>query len=164
VDLSDDVIVLRPPEAADVDAIVAACSDEDIVRYVPLIPVPYERADAERWIDRAEHAWTDGSAYPFVIADAATGRLLGAIELRPDRGDIGYWIAAEARGGGAATHALGLILACHSDRPVWLTTHPENAASQRVAEKAGFRRIGLVPHEPAFRDGTTEAVRFELIY
>ena len=162
MELRDDDILLRRPDAADVDAIVAACSDEEIVRYIPLMPVPYERADAEWWIDRAEQAWLDGSACPFVIVDADTGGLLGAIEVRPERGDIGYWMAPPARGRGLCTRALRLILDWHTERPVWLTTHPDNAASQRVAEKAGFRRVGLVPHDPPFRDGTAEAVRFEL--
>ena len=162
MELRDDDILLRRPDAADVDAIVAACSDEEIVRYIPLMPVPYERADAEWWIDRAEQAWADGSACPFVIVDADAGGLLGAIEVRPGRGDIGYWMAPAARGGGLCTRALRLILEWHTERPVWLTTHPDNAASQRVAEKAGFRRVGLVSHDPPFRDGTAEAVRFEL--
>jgi RimJ/RimL family protein N-acetyltransferase len=162
VELRDDDILLRRPEASDVDAIAAACSDEEIVRYIPLIPVPYERADAEWWIGRAYEAWTDGSACPFVIVEVRTGRLLGAIEVRPQRGDIGYWIAPTARGRGVCTRALRLVLDWRTERPLWLMTHPENAASQRVAEKAGFRRVGLVPHDPPFRDGTTEAIRFEL--
>jgi hypothetical protein len=31
-----------------------------------------------------------------------------------------------------------------------------------LAEKAGFRRTGTIPQDPPFRDGTAEAVRFEL--
>ena len=41
-------------------------------------------------------------------------------------------------------------------------THPDNAASQRVAAKGGFRRIGIAEHLPAFRDGLAEAVLFQL--
>ena len=162
MELRGDGILLRRPEAADVDAIVAACSDEEIVRYIPLMPVPYERADAEWWIDHADEAWADGSAYPFVIVDADTGRLLGAIEVRPEKGDLGYWLARSARGRGVCTRALRLILEWHMERPLWLSTHPENSASQRVAERAGFRRVGLISHDPPFRDGTTQAVRYEL--
>ena len=35
-----------------------------------------------------------------------------------------------------------------------LRAHPENKASQRVAEKAGFVQLGVFPHDPPFRDGT----------
>ena len=47
-------------------------------------------------------------------------------------------------------------------RPLRLTTHPDNRASQRVAEKAGFKRIGSTADHPAFRDGTRTAALFEL--
>jgi RimJ/RimL family protein N-acetyltransferase len=44
----------------------------------------------------------------------------------------------------------------------FLTTHPENVPSQRVAENAGFRRVGEVDEPRGFRDGSTRAVLFEL--
>lgn len=47
-------------------------------------------------------------------------------------------------------------------RRLELTTHPENGASQRVAEKAGFRRVGVREHDLAFGDGRRESVVFEL--
>jgi RimJ/RimL family protein N-acetyltransferase len=43
-----------------------------------------------------------------------------------------------------------------------LWTHPENLASQAVAERAGFVRVGLGEHTPPFRDGTTTGVEFQL--
>ena len=147
---------------ADVDAIVAEFTDPEIPRFIPLVPRPYAREDAEWWVDRCANAWRDGSAYPFVIEDAGTGELLGAIEVRPESGSIGYWIAARARNRGLATRALRLLCEWRTERPLWLMTHPDNTASQRVAEKAGFRRVGLRPHEPHFRDGVTEAVMFQL--
>jgi RimJ/RimL family protein N-acetyltransferase len=162
VELRGDDFLLRPPSIEDVDAIVAELRDEEIVRFIPLIPSPYERKDAEGWIDHAREAWADGSACPFVIVDRGSGQLLGAIEIRPLRGDIGYWIAARARGRGLATGALRLICEWRTERPLWLMTHPDNLASQRVAEKAGFQRTGMADHLPAFRDGLAEAVRFEL--
>jgi RimJ/RimL family protein N-acetyltransferase len=97
-----------------------------------------------------------------VIVDAGSDRLLGAIEFRPADGTIGYWVAAGARGRGVATRALRLVCDWRSERPLRLMTHPDNVASQRVAEKAGFRRVGRTEHRPAFRDGLTEAVLFEL--
>jgi RimJ/RimL family protein N-acetyltransferase len=162
VELRGDDFLLRPPAIEDTDAIVAELGDEDILRFIPLIPSPYERSDAKWWINRCHEAWTDGSACPFVIVDAGSGELLGAIEIRPDRGDIGYWIAARARGRGLATRALRLVCEWRAERPLWLMTHPDNVASQRVAEKAGFQRTGLTEHLPAFRDGLAEAVRFQL--
>jgi RimJ/RimL family protein N-acetyltransferase len=162
VELRDGDLLLRRPNYGDVDAIVEACADEEIVRFIPLMPSPYGRSDAEWWIDRADEVWRDGSACPFAIVDAGSGAFLGAIEVRPGRGDIGYWIAAAARGRGVATRAVRLVCEWRQERPLWLMTHPDNVASQRVAEKAGFRCVGMAEHLPAFRDGRAEAVRFEL--
>jgi RimJ/RimL family protein N-acetyltransferase len=162
VELRADDLLLRPPRAGDIDAITAACSDEEMARFIPQLPSPYARSDAERWVARSEQVWRNGEACPFVIVDANSGELLGAIEIRPEDRAIGYWVAAPARGRGVATRALELVCDWHSARPLSLLTHPENVASQRVAEKAGFRRVGTREHRPAFRNGVSEAVVFRL--
>jgi predicted metal-dependent phosphoesterase TrpH len=74
-------------------------------------------------------------------------------------------VAREARGSGIATEAVRAAVAwAHEQgiRTLTLTAHPENVASLRVAEKAGFVRVGLVQHDPPFRDGTAVAEGFEL--
>ncbi len=46
-----------------------------------------------------------------------------------------------------------------------LTTHPENVASQRVAEKAGFVREGVLRSHMAYRDGRRrDSVLFSLLH
>ena len=78
------------------------------------------------------------------MTDAASARLAGSITLRDVdlNGQIGYWVARAARGRGVATRALILVSRWALDElgypRVQLLTHPENRASQRVAEKAGF--------------------------
>jgi RimJ/RimL family protein N-acetyltransferase len=160
--LRGDDIVLRPFVSTDVASLVDALADEEIARWIPLIPVPYTPSDADSWLERCREVWQRSESYPFAIVGSETGELLGSIEAHADNGTIGYWVAAHRRGRGIATQALKLICEWNRRRPLWLTTHPDNVASQRVAEKAGFRRVGMRPHEPAFRDGTTEAVLFEL--
>jgi RimJ/RimL family protein N-acetyltransferase len=162
VELHGDDLLLRPPVADDVDAITAACSDEEMARFLPMLPSPYARSDAEWWVARCEQAWRDSEACPYVIVDANFGELLGAIEIRLGERTIGYWVAAPVRGRGVATRALELICSWYAERPLSLMTHPDNVASQRVAEKAGFRRVGTQEHRPAFRDGVSEAVVFRL--
>ena len=161
MELRDGDLLLRPYVAADLDALVDALADDEIVRFIPLVPVPYTRADAEAWFERCDAMWATGDSCPFGIFGETTGELLGAIEIRHG-GTVGYWIAAGVRGRGIATQAVGMVCDWSTDRPLQLMTHPDNAASQRVAEKAGFRRIGMAPHLPAFRDGLAEAVLFQL--
>jgi RimJ/RimL family protein N-acetyltransferase len=103
------------------------------------------------------------------VRDPGRGRdeLLGVVTVNlVEEGTVGYWLAPAARGRGVMTRAVRLAVdwarAEHGIRVLRLTTHPHNLASQRVAERVGFRRIGTTPHHPAFRDGTEEAVLFEL--
>ena len=71
-------------------------------------------------------------------------------------GAVGYWLLPEARRQGFATRAVRLIcdwafrdLAVPGLR---LLTEPDNLASQRVAERTGFRRTGSLPSN-AEKDG-----------
>ncbi len=74
---------------------------------------------------------------------------MGTIELHlsaADRGsaEVGYWLRPQARGHGAATIALRLVSrwACEKlgIERLNLTTAPQNTASQRVADRAGFTK------------------------
>jgi RimJ/RimL family protein N-acetyltransferase len=44
-----------------------------------------------------------------------------------------------------------------------LTTHPGNIASQRVAEKAGFVREGVLRSHIRFREGRRDSVLVSLL-
>ena len=161
MELRDGDLLLRPYVAADTDALVDALNDDEIARFIPLVPTPYTRADAEAWLERCDIVWATAQSCPFGIFDATTGDLLGSIELKHGA-MVGYWVAFGARGRGIAGRALRLVCDWSTARPLQLMTHPDNAASQRVAEKGGFRRIGMAEHLPAFRDGLAEAVLFQL--
>lgn len=64
----------------------------------------------------------------------------------PGYGEIGYWVAREARGKGVATRAVALLrdwaAAEHGLRLIELVIHEENTLSQRVAERTGFLNTG----------------------
>ncbi|MGW3271322.1 GNAT family N-acetyltransferase, partial [Streptomyces kronopolitis] len=96
----------------------------------------------------------------FVLTDAATGTALGSIGFHgppDDEGfvEIGYDLSPSARGAGWATEAVRLLAGWATARPevrtVCALTEPENVASQRVLERAGFRfaeeREGLRAYE-----------------
>ena len=165
-------IVLRTLEPRDVPWVTAACSDRELSRYVPGIPYPYAEADARGFIERAARAWAEGSAATFVISNVADGTGLGTIGLHLAAGDtgvaqVGYWLTREARGRGAATIAVQLVArwafaAVGIDR-LSLQTAPENVASQRVAERAGFTREGLLRAWMPTPDGRRHSVMFSLL-
>jgi RimJ/RimL family protein N-acetyltransferase len=158
-------LVLRPPVDADVPAVTAACQDEDIARFLPLIPRPYRESDARTWLAMTERGWA-GETDEKAFAITRSGEFLGVVSLRPGVGGIGYWLKVSARGAGVMSRAVAAIIdwgrAEHGVAVFHLLAHPDNVASQRVAEKLGFERVGTVTHSPAFSDGTSRAVRFEL--
>ena len=162
MEIRGDGLILRPIGPGDEDAIVAGLNEPEAARFLPLIPSPYTLADAEDWVERCREAWHAEQSWPFAIVDEATGAFLGSVELHRTPPTVGYWVAASERGRGVATRAVCLLCDWTEWRPLRLTTHPDNVASQRVAEKAGFMRIGTTVDHPVFRDGTREAVVFEL--
>jgi RimJ/RimL family protein N-acetyltransferase len=150
----------------DLDAVVEACQDPEIPRFIPYVPAPYSLDDGRLWLEAVARAWTQSDERTFAIA-RDDGPLLGAVSVRlREGGTVGYWLHPSARGQGLMTTALRAVTQWareeHGIRSLFLTTHPENLPSQRVAERAGFRRVGQTEHEPPFRDGTTTALLFEL--
>jgi RimJ/RimL family protein N-acetyltransferase len=170
--LATEGIALRRPSPSDITWITAACNDRELSRYVPVIPFPYSQADACNFIERATRGWAEGSGAIFVIANLTGGDGLGTIALHLFANDAtlaetGYWLCREARGHGAATIAVRLVSAWAFDQlgiqRLNLITAPENLASQRVAERAGFTREGLLRAWAPTRDGRRDSVMFSLL-
>ena len=89
-------------------------------------------------------------------------------ERDPGLAAVGYWLRPDARGRGAATIALQLIARWAFNevgvQRLELTTAPENVASQRVAERAGFTREGVLRGLVATKDnGRQDTVLFSLL-
>jgi RimJ/RimL family protein N-acetyltransferase len=141
--LSDGVVSLRPADERDIDAIERGIADPDVVRWFGVSTLS---ASAVLRLNRAR--WQDGTGSTFAICGPDNG-CLGLVWLNRHSGDdwtVGYWLLPEARGQGLATRAVRLIGAwAFRDlgvTEVRLVTDPANVASQRVAERGGYRRNG----------------------
>jgi RimJ/RimL family protein N-acetyltransferase len=156
VELRDDAIVLRPFALADVPAIVAACQDPEILHWIPVIPRPYNEEHARSFVTGV---WSADPGHQFAITEQ--GDVVGSIGMRVNEvngnGHIGYWCAREARGRGVTTRALRLVCRFGFDDlqlgRLELITDPDNHASQRVAEKVGFSREGVLRSHLVHPDG-----------
>ena len=146
--LQDEVIELRPWLDRDVPAIVAACNDPETSRWTT-VPSPYTDADARAWLGRCASAWSDGAA-PLAVVERDGGQLAAAITLwlHGRTGELGYWAAPDFRGRGYVPRAVRLLSSWAFDEldlpRVQLGTFPGNVASERVAEKCGFTREGVL--------------------
>ena len=149
---------LRPWRADDVDDALAALLDPDTrlwnagwVR---------TREDAATWLERRQERGGDHASW--AVVDAADAALLGSVSVHSiDRvqndAEIGYWTAPAARGRGVAAGAVDAACrwgfgALPIDR-IELCHAVENAASGRVAEKAGFTFEGHLRRSYRYGDG-----------
>jgi RimJ/RimL family protein N-acetyltransferase len=151
--LTDGPTWLRPWRDTDLQAIVRACQDPDIVRWTR-VPDRYGETDARAFLLARYDAVLAGTTAPFAIVSAGNDeRLLGSISLmrlawQHARGEVGYWLARDARGQGHVTRAVQLICRWGFDtlglERIDLLAGTGNAASQKVAERAGFKREGVL--------------------
>ncbi len=149
----DTAIGLRPWGAGehDADALVAGWADPEVARWTA---VPDERsADAARhWIRGEESRRESGVAMDLVIADLhAPHQVHGevgfaVIDAERRWAELGWWLAAPARGHGRASAATRVfaewvLRELPIDRLI-ARTHPDNPAAGRVAEAAGLSHAG----------------------
>jgi RimJ/RimL family protein N-acetyltransferase len=165
VEVRADGILLRPWREEDAPAVFAACQDPEIQRWIPAIPRPYTLDDARAFVTG------ELGLGPYQFAVAEDGRVVGPIGMRVNEsrtGHIGYWCAPGSRGRGVVSRAL--VALCRYGfgelglERLELITDPDNLASQRVAEKAGFRREGVLRSHLPHPDGRRrDSVMFSLL-
>ncbi|GIH11992.1 GNAT family N-acetyltransferase [Rugosimonospora africana] len=149
-ELTDGVVSLRPLWIQDAPNVFALRSLPDVVATTVSSQLP--RMDQiERRCAEAPAEWLAGTAADLTIRDAASGAFAGEITLRyaePVTGQamIGYSLLPPWRGRGFASRAAGLV-AAWAFEAVGVTrliagAAPGNTRSQRVLQRAGFRREG----------------------
>jgi RimJ/RimL family protein N-acetyltransferase len=166
MEVRDEWLVLRPWREDDAPAVYAECQDPEIQYWIPVIPRPYTEQDARAFVTGA----LGFGPYQFAVEE--DGRIVGSIGMGVNEvtrtGHIGYWCARRARGRGITTHALRLLCR-HAFEELTLErleliTDPENLVSQRVAERAGFKREGILRSHLPHPDGRRrDSVMFSLL-
>jgi RimJ/RimL family protein N-acetyltransferase len=150
--LEDGFIRLVPLEDEHLDGMAALGVDAETTRFT-YVPVPFDRDAARNWLDGYVRGWLEGTLAGFAIEPADGAGFLGFIALvRFDaegrQAEIGYIVAAPARGKGVAGRALRLV----SDwclhglglRRIELRIDVENVPSVHVAERLGYVREGVL--------------------
>ncbi|MFJ5079724.1 GNAT family N-acetyltransferase [Streptomyces sp. NPDC088553] len=150
---------LRPWESSDAGALLAAGQDQAIRHWNRLLLDSQE--EARQRIERMRRRWRDELSAIWAIArpgrEAAGMIGWGDIDLAGGSAEIVYWLLPEARGGGVAVEATERVnrwaldeLGLHRLR---LTHSVANAASCRVAEKAGYSFEGTMRSALLHADG-----------
>jgi len=152
-------LVLRPFRRRDVDGIVEAvrASLPELSRWLPWVHSRYGRSDAIRFVRDSSASWVEGRAFDFAIrTPEAPDHHVGNVSVwhtsrRERAAEIGYWIRTDETANGVATEAACRVLQVafeelHLHR-VTLRIAVGNEPSERIAQKLGFTREGLLRQE-----------------
>ena len=140
---------LVPLSAEHVARLDALAQDPDVQRNT-YVPSPPPSDFGTTWLEGYERGRADGTREGFAIVDAEDGSFLGiAVAVRIDEeaneAELGYILAPEARGRGAATEALRQLtesgfargfqrLGCAGTRTTWPREKSRSAAATRSRE------------------------------
>ena len=153
--------VIRPFRDDDFDAALGLEQDAAATRWVPALPAD-DAAGVVAFYDRCR---SEGSLLHLVIADRVTDAYLGEMMLALGEhrvGELGCCLVPAARGRGIATEAVvaltdwALATLCLGRVQVFVA--PENVAALSLAERAGFRREGVLRSYWEHGDGRVDVI------
>ncbi|KAL5209049.1 hypothetical protein ABZP36_004672 [Zizania latifolia] len=158
-------VSLREFTEADAEALFEWASDPRVVRF--------QRRDAYAHVDEARRYIIDHVLpHPWyrAICVAGADRPVGSISVKPTecRASVGYRVAHAHWGRGVATRAVSAAAAEVFAEWPWLArleaiADVENPASQRVLEKAGFTREGVLRRYVVLKGRPRDMVVFSLV-
>jgi RimJ/RimL family protein N-acetyltransferase len=168
----DGVVALRPWRIADVPAMTAACRDDGIQRWT-MVPDGYTEEQARAFVAHTDAARRADTSLELAVVDAANADdVLGAVGLVTidwdrERAEVGYWTAPHARRRGVAVRAVrvlsGWAFADLGLVRLELTPYAGNGPSERVAERAGYTREGILRSYYRSKTGLVDVVMFSLL-
>ena len=169
--LSDGGLLLRPWEESDLPLLERASSDE-YVAMIEHLPVSFSSDDGRAWIAAQHKRLDEGRGWTFAIAEDPTGDAVGGIGISfrhpPGAAEPGVWVLAERRNAGIAERATRLLCSWALTtgtgiERIQATVEPWNRASQRVLEKVGFVREGLLRSYASWGDERQDVYLYSLL-
>lgn len=162
-------IVLRLPSVDDVDGILPAFTDPEL-REAGNLPA-FDRDALVASVEELPALAAAGRLLALAAADADTGEIVGGgtlhhLDAERSIVEIGYFVLPHARRRGVAT-TIARMLADHAIslgiQRVVAYVNVGNVASERVAERAGFTREGVVRSMPVPDGRRVDKTLFSLL-
>ncbi|HEY1818092.1 MAG TPA: GNAT family N-acetyltransferase [Kofleriaceae bacterium] len=149
-------LLLRAFRATDVEDSLAYRDDPEFARFLPHIPQPFTRADAEAFVHvNMTEPWDTLPTFAVVLADRVIGTVNFDVDGTKRSAMIGYAIARAHWGRGiaveAATAAIDWASTEHELVEIWASTNVAHARSRRVLEKLGMTSDRVDDHEVVYR-------------
>jgi RimJ/RimL family protein N-acetyltransferase len=168
VELQTNRLLLRRFRPSDVDDALVYRDDTEFSRYLPHIPQPFTRRDAEEFVARnMAEPWDQSPTFAVVLK----GTVIGTVNLEVDQAHaiamLGFAIGRAHWGKGigaeAVQSAVGWGLEAFDLAKIWASTDARNARSQRLMEKLGMRQEGRLRSHERARDGRTDKLYYGLL-
>jgi ribosomal-protein-alanine N-acetyltransferase len=147
-------LLLRPFESNDVDDTLLYRDDAEFARFLPHIPQPFTRKDAEAFVAvNMSEPWHRSPTFAVVSDRTVIGTVNFDVDVADRRAMLGYGIGRAWWGRGltteAAASAMAWLVKAFDVARVWAATDARNARSIRVMEKLGLafesRRVADQP-------------------
>lgn len=169
--LESDCIRLRGVREDDIDDLYILFSNPDVMRYWSRGPMT-ERQEAVDYTKSILEGFVKRDLLNWIVADLATDRLIGTatlyeINTQHARAGLGYALMPNYWGRGLASEAAILAisygfleLGLHR---IEADTEPNNWRSNKVLERLGFQREGLLRERFNHPDGIQDSLIFGLL-
>ena len=172
--LSNNLIAIRRYDTVDVPALCEAAreSSAEVSVWLPWCHSHYSMEESLEWILRSTKQWDEKHEFHFGVFDSDSGVLVGGVglnEMKPEHrlANLGYWMRTTWTGRGLATAAASLAAEFGFedlllDR-IEILAAVGNKGSQRVAEKLGATKEGILRNRLVIHGRAHDAVMFSLI-
>ena len=156
-------LVLRLPGSRDLQSLAAAFADGELDEADNISPFSRD--------ELAERLRDSPTLVRLVVADLETGDILGGgtlhhLDLKRSVIEVGYWLYPRARGRGVATkvaRALAEYAFTLGLQRVAAYVEVGNVPSERVLERAGFAREGVIRSLPKSEGRRVDKTLFSLL-
>ncbi len=173
-ELTDGFVLIKPHGPEFINQVYEAAieSKAELMPWMPWMHPNYTIEDTRAWLQERAEAWEQGADYDFAVFDSQSGEFLGNCSLnhihgRDNFANLGYWVRTSQTRRGVAPAAARLLARFGFEElkmnRLEIVAAVGNKASQRVAEKVGATREGVLRNRIRVREKIYNAVMFSLI-
>jgi len=173
-ELTDESILIRAYRDSDAALLYEAVRESipEVSKWLAWCHDNYSIEESRQFVSARKLASQGDEWYSFAIFDKAGEKFLGGVGINfinrvHQMANLGYWVRTSASGRGVATAATRLAarfgfeqLGLHR---IEIVAAVDNVASQRVAEKAGAKREGILRKRLLINGTPRDAVLFSLV-
>jgi len=173
-ELTDESIMIRTYRDSDAALLYEAVRESipEVSKWLPWCHDNYSIEESREFVSARELASQGDEWYSFAVFDPAGEKFLGGVGINfinrvHQMANLGYWVRTSAAGRGVATAATRMAARFGFEqlglRRIEIVAAVANVPSQRVAEKAGAQREGVLRRRLLIRGESLDAVLFSLV-